>query len=54
LIVLDFLGFEFVEMGVKVCEFIREDIGVWNYVEFFFAETLLHLNYVEAESIFSG
>jgi hypothetical protein len=43
-----------VEVGVKVCEFVWEDIGIRDNIEIVFSKALLHLDDVEAESIFSG
>ena len=45
---------EFVIVGVKVMELIREDVSVWNEVESSSAVLLLHLYGVEAQSVLAS
>ena len=39
---------------MEVMELVRQDVGVWNEVELTSTETFLHLDIVEAESIFTS
>jgi len=42
------------EMRIEICELIRKNVSIWDYVEFFLPEFLLHLYYIVTQSIFSG
>lgn len=45
---------EFLVVGVKVMELVRQDVGVGDEIELLPAEPLLHLHVVEAQSVFAG
>jgi hypothetical protein len=34
------------EMTVKIRKFIRQDVTIWDNIEFFFTIFLLHFNYI--------
>jgi hypothetical protein len=41
-------------VGMEVMELVGEDVGVWDEVKLTSAKPLLHLDIVEAKSVFSG
>ena len=45
---------ELLVVSMEVMELVGEDVGVWDEVELTPAKSLLHLDIVEAKSVFSG
>ena len=41
------------KVRVKVCEFVRQIISIWNNIKFFFSKLFLHFDYVTTKSVFA-